>query len=307
MACFCLAPPQLRLDRHVDRRVCGTSPFGARRRASARRTVRASVSGGRVPEWDGDSSSGGGEIEFWDGDEDDSEKENFEDRNRFRELPLFPLGIVLNPGTAVPLHIFELRYRLLFGRIQDGDSRFGIVMMGPEGMARVGCEAELTRFESMPDGRIMTNNVGVERFKIMKILEEKPYIRAIVEVVQDDPPTDDLSELKAEVWGALQDVLRLSNKLYDKVLDLGPDVKELAGPDAVDGEGSDKGWPDAKRLQDFSFAVSQVLDMPLGEQQLLLQLRDTDKRLRRQMKMLESARQYLAAQVTIKEAGLGDW
>ncbi len=26
-------------------------------------------------------------------------------------LPLFPLGLVLYPGEAVPLHIFEERYR----------------------------------------------------------------------------------------------------------------------------------------------------------------------------------------------------
>jgi Lon protease-like protein len=29
------------------------------------------------------------------------------------ELPLFPLNVVLFPGTELPLHIFEERYRLM--------------------------------------------------------------------------------------------------------------------------------------------------------------------------------------------------
>jgi hypothetical protein len=61
---------------------------------------------------------------------------------------------------------------------------------------------------------------------------------------------------------------------------------------------------DLDRTQDFSFAVSQVLDMPLSEQQILLQTRRTSHRLRKQNRMLDTARQYLAAQVVIKEAGL---
>ncbi len=179
-------------------------------------------------------------------------------------------------------------------------------------MARVGCAAELVRFEPLPDGRIMTNNRGTERFRIVRIIEEKPYIRAEVEFLQDDPPQEDCPQLELNVWTALQDVLRLSNKLYDKVLDLSPEIKRLAphGPEAQSAAahaGSEAKVSDARRMQDFSFAVSQILDMPLREQQLLLQMRDTGKRLKRQCKMLNSARQYLAAQVTIKNAGLGEW
>lgn len=221
---------------------------------------------------------------------------------RTAELPLFPLQVVLNPGGAIPLYIFELRYRLMFNRIHDGDSRFGVVLYDKEAesLARVGCCAELLRFEPLPDGRIMTNNKGVERFRILRILEDDPYTVAEVEFFEDEPPAAECPDLEGEVWTALQDVLRLSNRLYDKTLDLAPDIKRLApGTGGLDG--------DAKRMQEFSFAVSQVLDMPLREQQLLLQMSDTEKRLRRQSKMLGTARQYLAAQVTIKNAGLPEW
>lgn len=64
-----------------------------------------------------------------------------------RELPLFPLGIVLNPGASTPLHIFEMRYRLLFNRIQDRDNTFGLIFYNRENnlVARVGCAAMVRR------------------------------------------------------------------------------------------------------------------------------------------------------------------
>lgn len=228
------------------------------------------------------------------------------------ELPLFPLQLVLSPGTNVPLHIFETRYRLMFNRLREGDSRFGIVLYdGTAGsLASVGCTAEVTRFDPLPDGRIMTNNVGRQRFRIVRIVEEKPYIRAKVEPLHDSKPTENLFPVVKEVWQALQDVLRLSNKLYEKGLDLSPDIKRMApGEDGItfkprDGEDVPEGWPSPSLSEEFSFAVCQVLDMPLKEQQIMLQMTETAARLRRQHNLLSIARQYLAAQVTIKEAGL---
>src|SRR5258705_6635687 len=41
-------------------------------------------------------------------------------------LPLFPLALVLFPGIALPLHIFEPRYKDMIGECLDHDSPFGI-------------------------------------------------------------------------------------------------------------------------------------------------------------------------------------
>src|SRR6266581_2880859 len=49
-----------------------------------------------------------------------------------RELPIFPLPIVLFPGAPQPLHIFEPRYRQLLADCQDGDRRFGIAYVAPD-------------------------------------------------------------------------------------------------------------------------------------------------------------------------------
>src|SRR5438874_725278 len=49
-----------------------------------------------------------------------------------RELPIFPLPIVLFPGAPQPLHIFEPRYRQLLQDCLAGDRRFGIAYVAPD-------------------------------------------------------------------------------------------------------------------------------------------------------------------------------
>ena len=43
-----------------------------------------------------------------------------------RELPLFPLPVVLFPGMPMPLHIFEERYRKMLADIRAGNNLFGL-------------------------------------------------------------------------------------------------------------------------------------------------------------------------------------
>lgn len=230
------------------------------------------------------------------------------------ELPLFPLQLVVNPGSNVPLHIFEMRYRLMFNRLREENSQFGIVLYESKSnsLALFGCAAEMTKFDPLPDGRIMTNNIGKQRFKIIRIIEEKPYIRAKVEMLRDSKPVENISSVLDQVWQALLDVLRLSNKLYEKNLDLSPDIRRLAPSEDTQAmkpepdEEVPEGWPSPRKAEEFSFAVCQILEMPLKEQQIMLQLTNTGARLQRQYTLLSTARQYLAAQVTIKEAGLKD-
>ena len=51
-----------------------------------------------------------------------------------RTLPMFPLSTVLFPHAALPLHVFEARYRRLMADCLAGDGSFGVVLIarGPE-------------------------------------------------------------------------------------------------------------------------------------------------------------------------------
>eukprot|EP00188_Purpureofilum_apyrenoidigerum_P003431 Plantae.Rhodophyta-Purpureofilum_apyrenoidigerum.ctg3582.p1 GENE.Plantae.Rhodophyta-Purpureofilum_apyrenoidigerum.ctg3582~~Plantae.Rhodophyta-Purpureofilum_apyrenoidigerum.ctg3582.p1 ORF type:complete len:323 (-),score=81.98 Plantae.Rhodophyta-Purpureofilum_apyrenoidigerum.ctg3582:1199-2143(-) len=228
----------------------------------------------------------------------DDEKDKIS-TGEIRELPLFPLGIVLNPNGTVPLHIFEMRYRLLFNRIQDKDNTFGLIFYNRENnlVARVGCAAQVTKYNLLEDGRLLVINEGKRRFRVLRYVEEKPFIKAIVQFYDDEEPDEDLSEMEQSVWTMLQDVLRLSNKLYNGKQEFGEDMKTIA----PGGPRSDS-LPQIERQRLFSFSVNQVLDMTVQDQQLLLQTKSTAFRLKKQRGILDAARQYLAAQVTIKDA-----
>jgi hypothetical protein len=45
------------------------------------------------------------------------------------EIPLFPLRSVLCPGVALPLHIFEERYRLMISRCIERGEPFGVILL----------------------------------------------------------------------------------------------------------------------------------------------------------------------------------
>jgi Lon protease-like protein len=113
------------------------------------------------------------------------------------QLPIFPLGVVLYPGTALPLHLFEPRYRRLLADVRAGDSRFGILPAIP-GVAernlppgRMGCVAEVTDVEMMPDGRANIVVQGRERFALEHFVEsEALYHVASVTEVPDAPSTN---------------------------------------------------------------------------------------------------------------------
>ena len=45
---------------------------------------------------------------------------------RLDSFPLFPLGLVLLPGEALPLHIFEERYKTMINHCLEEERDFGV-------------------------------------------------------------------------------------------------------------------------------------------------------------------------------------
>lgn len=112
-------------------------------------------------------------------------------------LPLFPLGVVLYPRERLPLHIFEPRYQELVGYCLETKERFGIVLFDDGETARVGCTARIHRVtERYADGRMDIVVQGERRFEIRDIFQERAYLTADVELIQEpaSPPERDLKE-----------------------------------------------------------------------------------------------------------------
>lgn len=102
-------------------------------------------------------------------------------------IPLFPLNIVIFPAQAVPLHIFELRYRQMTRHCIDTESCFGIVFVNDGNMAHTGCSALIVKtLKEYEDGRSDILTVGQSAFHLVRTHEDKLYFEGDVEYLEED-------------------------------------------------------------------------------------------------------------------------
>jgi hypothetical protein len=103
-------------------------------------------------------------------------------------LPLFPLEVVLLPGTPLPLHIFEPRYKEMIGECIAKSAPFGVVRTLEEGIAEVGCTAEIVMVtKEYPDGRMDLVAEGRNRFEVLELNRERSFLRAEILLIPDEP------------------------------------------------------------------------------------------------------------------------
>jgi ATP-dependent Lon protease len=205
-----------------------------------------------------------------------------------RELPLFPLPeVVLFPSRPLPLHIFEYRYRIMMNTILENDRRFGVLSIDSTTgeIAEYGCCAEILHFQRLPDDRMKMLTLGQQRFRLLEYVREKPYRVGLVEWIEDQPTTQNLRPIAAEVEDLLRDVVNLSAKLTSQKIELPDDLPSLP--------------------TDLSYWVASNLYGVASEQQALLEMQDTLERLQREQEILSSTRNHLAARTALKDA-LGD-
>jgi uncharacterized protein len=97
-------------------------------------------------------------------------------------LAVFPLtGVMLLPGTVLPLHIFEPRYRNMIEDALRADKVFAMIQpfaprddnRGPQPetagvvpeLYKIGCAGHIEQSEKFPDGRYFVQLKGVNRFR----------------------------------------------------------------------------------------------------------------------------------------------
>jgi Lon protease-like protein len=185
---------------------------------------------------------------------------------RITEVPLFPLDLVLFPQMVVPLHIFEIRYRLMIQRCLKENQPFGIVLMTSNDeatksveTAQVGCLARIVESEPLPDGRFRIEIVGTERFRLLDTHDNQPYRSGLIEPLHDRPATEgDWEPLVDSVKEALKDYLTRQ---------LARAGKRVAG----------FRLPDEPEL--LSYTAACVLPIANPDKQALLELTDVPARL----------------------------
>ena len=194
------------------------------------------------------------------------------------ELPVFPLPVVLFPGVPLPLHIFEQRYRQMLMDIKPGNNLFGVSYfdattsakaMPPAG--QVGCVAEVTETQVLPDGRSNILTLGVIRYRIESYVERgDPYLVAKLSYFEDEEEDETtLAALTREVAESFTRIARAVRTINDERANL---------PDISDTE-----------PQRLSFLVAAAMEIEVDVKQELLELRSTFERLERLRAMLSVA------------------
>jgi Lon protease-like protein len=168
-------------------------------------------------------------------------------------LPLFPLDVVLLPGTPLPLHIFEPRYKEMIRECLEGNAPFGVVRALEEGIAQIGCTAEIVSVtKEYPDGRMDLVAQGHQRFEVLHLNEERTFLRAEILLVPDEEGT------------ATDDERARAIKVHLEILSLAGAVQDLSGADA----------------NQLSFHLAASLPLDLDFKQKLLAIRSENHRLR---------------------------
>jgi ATP-dependent Lon protease len=187
-----------------------------------------------------------------------------------RELPLFPLPVVLFPGMPMPLHIFEPRYRKMLADIRAGNNLFGLSYFDSAASEKeippaghIGCVAEVTETQALPDGRSNILTVGVVRYQVEAYIERgDPYLVVRPNFIEDEDEDDDLLSANS------RDVAEMFTRVANSIRVINDERGNL--PDISDTE-----------PRKLSFLVAAALEIEVETKQELLELRSTAERLSR--------------------------
>lgn len=188
-------------------------------------------------------------------------------------LPLFPLDLVLLPGAPLPLHIFEPRYKEMIAECLEQKKPFGIVRASDDGVAGIGCTAEiLSVTKKYDDGRLDILTRGLDRFEVLEVNEERAFLRAEISLLQDDDDdnndddNDDLAPPPAQ-------------SLVEQAVRLHAEIVRLAGAELSE--------PD-ETATNLSFLLAGSLPLDLDFKQSLLSTLSETKRLQAVVGYLEA-------------------
>ena len=180
-------------------------------------------------------------------------------------MPLFPLHVVLFPGSAMPLHVFEPRYRTMMEAVLSGDRRFGVLAIqrgrevgGYADTFRIGTVAVVEQIQRAPDGSMAIIVTGHERFALDVRLPDDPYPNGEVTLLEEplgEQPSRELPAARAAVNRYLSVVARVH----------GDDVVAPALTNDIVAT---------------SFTLASALSLDLPERQRLLEANDAAERLK---------------------------
>ena len=214
------------------------------------------------------------------------------------ELPLFPLHTVLCPGIAIPLHIFEERYRELVRHCIETESPFGIVLIrdgrevggGEVSFSAIGTVAEIRQAGRHPDGRYDLLVVGTRRFSIDDVsADERPYLVAeatiLDEEVGDEEAVERIANRATRRFVTYLELLQPRAGESAEEIDVRVEVETEQIIGGEPGEDDEPLEPSDRRVvipddpTTLSYLLAGILQVELPRRQELLEADTTEQRL----------------------------
>ena len=195
-------------------------------------------------------------------------------------IALFPLDVVLLPGSTLPLHIFEDRYKEMIGEALTDNHPFGIVRAQENSIAEVGCVADISEVvKKYDDGRLDILTEGAKRFQIEGLDQERSFLRAEVLFFDDE---EDAAAPKPEA---------------EKIVDLHGQLLSLAGAEASGIELDDP---------QLSFHLAGSVPLDLDFKQSLLGMKSEPQRVAAMIEYYSVLVPRLKRTLQVKEKSRGN-
>ena len=181
---------------------------------------------------------------------------------RASSFPLFPLQLVVLPTEAVPLHIFEERYKTMIEDCLSEDREFGVIWLADDGLHEIGCACRIEQvLEKFEDGRMNLLARGTRPLRVLERQRDLAYPAGLIEFLADaaEPPEQALVAAAKDAYA----------QLVHKATDRTPSSEELQTMDA--------------------YAMAATVDFGLDAKQGLLDLRSENARLRLVTRLFRAA------------------
>jgi Lon protease-like protein len=196
-----------------------------------------------------------------------------------QKLFLFPLKIVIYPGSNYSLHIFEERYKKMINICLNEKHGFGIVSKFKDDISKIGTYVEITKVtRKYPDGKFDIIIKGIRRFIVVSSsLHEDGYL-----IGNTHPYYDTILEIdKNIIETALNKFINILQKIKLKL-------------DPVF-------WQNLSGTPIKSFKIAEKSGLSLEQQQELLVLQDETQRLNFLIGHLEKLEKFISESKVVRE------
>ncbi len=190
-------------------------------------------------------------------------------------LPILGLSdIVIFPGMIAPLLVDTAQSIRLIDDVVEGDRLLGLVLQKkpdvdtplPEDLFEYGCGARVLKMLKFPDNTVRVLVEGLWRIRMKEYEAQSPYLRARIEVLQDQSVESvELTALARNAHRQFQEIIKLNPALPDQV--------KIAALNTEAGG----------NLTDL---IAANLNLSLEERQRLLEITDVKERLNRLQPLL---------------------